>query len=103
MCAGEVDDDRAGRRLDLGRARVREAEEDDVGAGRERLVVRHERGQMPVQPQIERGRRLPGERIRAERDDLELGVCEHAVERLLAGVAGAADDGGGRHCRLLCI
>ena len=38
-----------------------------------------------------------GERVRAERDDLEPGVPEHAVERLLAGIAGAAEDGGALH------
>src|SRR5439155_21932961 len=69
----------------------------DAGAGRERLVVRHEGGQIPVQPQVERRGGLTGERVGAERDNLELGVGEQAVERLLAGVPGAADDRGSRH------
>ena len=70
-----------------------EAEEEHVGAGRGSLGVRHEgrqRSRSSRGSSAERG--LPGERVRAERDQLELRVREQAVERLLAGVAGAADD-----------
>src|SRR5207245_5960700 len=38
-----------------------------------------------------------------ERDRLELGVGEHAVERLLARVAGAAEDRGGDHALIMQI
>ena len=74
-----------------------EAEEEDVRAGGGGLGVRRERGEGAVEPRVERGRRPAGERVRAERDRLEPGVREHPVERLLAGVAGAAEDGGGDH------
>ena len=61
----------------------------------ERLRVRDERGQraaVAVEARIERARGLTGERVGAERDELELRMGEHAVERLLTGVAGGADD-----------
>ena len=66
VAAGEVDDDAVGRRLDRGRALVIETEEDQVGAGGERFLVRHERGQpvaVPGQARVERGRRLAGKRV----------------------------------------
>ena len=48
---------RAGRRLERGRALVVEAEEDDVRAARERLVVRHEAGSVAVaEARVERAR-----------------------------------------------
>ena len=43
----------------------------------------------------------PGERVGAERDQLELRVGEHAVERLLPGEAGRAEDGGRDHLRIM--
>ena len=58
---------------------------------RERLVVRHERGQRAVQRARRARRPAPGERVGAERDDLELRVGEDPVERLLAGVARCAE------------
>ena len=61
------------------------------------LGVRHEAGQRAVQARIERAGGLARERVGAERDELEPGVPEHAVERLLAGIAGAAEDGGALH------
>ena len=80
---------------------VAEAGEDDVGAGGERLLVRDERGQRAVQADVERGGRAAGERVRAEGDDLELRMPEHAVEHLLAGVAGRAEDRRRLHLRIL--
>jgi len=103
MRAGEVDDDRVGRRLDGGRALVPDTEEDDVRAGGERLVVRDESRQRAVQPQVERRSRVARKRVGAEGDDLELRVPQDAVERLLAGVPGRADDRSRRHCCILCI
>ena len=58
--------------------------------------------QRPVQADVEGGGRLAGERVGAERDDLELGMAEHAVERLLAGVARGPEDGRRRHSGILC-
>ena len=87
MRAGEVDDDAARGRLERRRPLVVEAHEDDVGAARERLLVRHERGQPAAvagEARVER-EAAAGERVRAERDELELGMREHAVERLLTG------------------
>jgi len=92
MCAGQVDDDRARRRLEGGGLVAVEAEEEEVRPGGGRAVVRRERRQAAVEPRVERGRRPAGERVRAEGDRLELRVREHPVERLLAGVAGAAED-----------
>ena len=61
-------------------------------------------GHLAVQARIERAGRLTGERVRAERDELELRVREDAVERFLAGVAGGAENGGGHtHRCVLCI
>ena len=51
-----------------------------------------ERRQRAVQADVECGRRLPRERVGAERDDLELGMPEHAVEGLLSGITGGAED-----------
>ena len=95
-----------GRRLELRRPLVVEADEDEVGAASQRLLVRNERGRPagPVAGEagVESARGLPGERVRAEREQVELGVREDAVERLLPGVAGSADDGRVRHCCVLC-
>ena len=41
---------------------------------------------------IERTSRLPRERVGADRDEAQARVPEHAVERLLARVAGRTDD-----------
>ena len=98
--AGEVDDDRAGRRLEHRRALVAEAGEDDVRAGRERLLVRDEGRQRAVQPDVERRGRLARERVGAEGHDLELRMAERAVERLLPGVAGGPEDCQRRHTGL---
>ena len=92
--AREVDDDGVGRRLERRRPLVLEAAEDELGSGRERLVVRDERRQRAVQPRVEDARGRAGERVGAERDELQLRVREHAVERLLAGIAGGAEDRG---------
>ena len=74
-----------------------DAEEEDVGAGRRGLAVGDEVRQLAVEARIERRGRPSGERVRAERDRLEFRVGEQAVERLLAGVAGAAEDGSTEH------
>jgi hypothetical protein len=94
---GEVDDDGARRRLERRRLLVAQACEDDLGARRERLRVRDERRQVPVQPDVERRGTSPRERVGAEGDELELRVREHPVERLLARVPGGTEDGCGRH------
>ena len=107
VTAGEVDDDALGRRLDPRRLLVAEAEEDDVRAARERLVVRDEgggrRGAVAGEPRVERGGGLPGERVGAERGQLEPGVGEHAVERLLAGVPGRPEDCSAHGLRIMQI
>ena len=41
---------------------------------------------------IERTSRLPRQRVGADRDEAQARVPEHAVERLLTGVAGRTDD-----------
>ena len=82
--AAQVDDDGAVRRLERGGALVIEAAEDELRACGERLVVRNEVGHVRAEPRIERRGRLSRERVGSERDELELRVCEHAVERLLA-------------------
>ena len=97
MGPGEVDDDGACGRHDGSRALVAEAEEDDVGAGRESLVVGDELWQGAVQPDVEGSGRLACERVGAERDHVQLGVAEDAVERLLPGVARDSEDGHRRH------
>ena len=85
--SGEVDDDARRRRLECGRSVVREAEEEDVGsaAAASAFVTN---GGTEASSRGSSGRALAGERIGAERDQLELRVREHPVERLLAGVAG---------------
>src|SRR5207244_4881787 len=93
--AREVDDDRVVRRLEGRSVLVAEADEEHVGAARQRVGIRDECRQRAVQPDVESGCRLVGQRVRAERDDLEVRVGEHPVERLLPRVAGAADDRGG--------
>ena len=93
MRAGEVDDDCIVRRLDCGRVGVVEAEEDELRARGTCRLVRHECRERPVQPHVERGSCLPGVRVGAERDDLEPGVREDAVERLLTGIPAASENG----------
>ncbi len=95
--AGEVDDDGALRRGECRGVVVPETEKEDVRAGGGGLRVRHERGQRAVKTRVERPGGLAGKRVRAERNRLEVGVGEHAVERLLARIAGAADDRSGEH------
>ena len=99
--AGKVDHHAAGRGVELRRPLMLEADEDDVGAACQRLLVRHEGGSPAAavarEARIERRRALAGQRVRAEREEVELGVGEHTVERLLPGVAGGTDDGGERH------
>ena len=97
MRAGEVDDHRVGGRVECRGGIVVEAEEDHIDVLAGCLGIRHEGGQRPVQARIERACGPAGERVGAERDELELRVPEHAVERLLAGIAGAAEDGGALH------
>ncbi len=93
----EVDHDGVGRRLECGGGLVREAEEEHVGVTRRGSRIRDERRQRAVETRVEATGRLPGERLGTERDELQVGVREHPVERLLAGVAGRADDRRGRH------
>ena len=95
--AAEIDHDRACGRLERGRLLVPEAEEDRLGAARARLEVRGEHRHRAVEPRVERVGGPAGERIRPERDQLELRMREHPVERLLAGVPGRTEDGHGRH------
>ena len=94
--AGEVDDDGVRGRLELGGGLVVEAAEDELGTGGERLAVRDEGRQRAVavaaESGIERRDRPSRERLRPERDELQLRVREHAVERLLPGKSGGADD-----------
>jgi hypothetical protein len=87
--AREVDDDSVRRRLECGRFAVVQAEEENVGSARQRLRVRHERRQRAVEAEIQRRRRFPRQGVRPERDDLELGVPEDTIERLLPRIAGA--------------
>src|SRR5204862_1360421 len=89
--------DRLRGRFHCRRLHVVEAEEDRLRIARERLLVRDERGQGAVQPQIERGGAVARVGVRTERHDLERGVREHAVECLLTRVAAASDDDGGNH------
>ena len=68
--AGEIDDDGVRGRDECGRALVVEAAEDEVGMRRQRLVVRHEVGQL--EPVGGAGRACPpafprGSRTRAQR------------------------------------
>ena len=92
VCTGEVDDDGVRRRLDLRSALVAEAEEDQVGSGGERLRVRRKGRQLAVEAHVESSRRLSCQRVRAERDDLELRVSEDAVEGLLSRVSRGSED-----------
>ncbi len=105
VCAGQVDDDAAHRRLEPGSFRVREAEERDVGAGVQCRLVRdeprHPAPAVAAEPRIERRRGLAGEGVRPECVQLECRVREDAVQRLLADVAGGADDGDARHSRIM--
>jgi hypothetical protein len=70
----EIDDDRVHRRLEGGSLVVPEAQEEDVGAACQRFRVLDERGQRAVEAEVEGRRRLAGERVGAEGDDLELGM-----------------------------
>ena len=94
--AGEVDDDGVRGRLELGGGLVVEAAEDELGTGGERLAVRDEGRQRAVavaaESGIERRDRPSRERLRPDGDELQLRVREHAVERLLPGKSGGADD-----------
>ena len=103
VCAREVDDDAARRRLDRRGLLVRQAEKGHVRAAGEGRVVRNEARHpataVAVETGVERGRVASGERIRPDGMQLELGMPEHAIERLLAGVPGAADDAD----RAICI
>jgi hypothetical protein len=71
--------------------------EDHVGTAARGVCVGGEARKIAVQARIERMRGLSGERVGAQRDHLELGVADRAVERLVAGVAGAAKYRGGEH------
>ncbi len=44
------------------------------------------------EPWVERAPRVPGQGVGADRDEAQARVPEHAVERLLTGVAGRTDD-----------
>src|SRR5207244_8232710 len=55
------------------------------------------------EPRVERAGRLARERVGPERDQLEPGVGEPPVERLLPGEAGGADEGGRDHLRIMHI
>ncbi len=91
--AREIDDDTGRRDVDRGRRLVREADDRDVGLVGQRLLVRDEGGDgSPCQPRVERARRLARERVGADRDQAQLRVAEHPVERLLTGIAGRTDD-----------
>jgi hypothetical protein len=68
--AGEVDDDRTLGRPDDSGPLVVEADEDDVGSDRERVVVRQERRQGAVEADVERRGRRPGERVGTQCRDL---------------------------------
>jgi hypothetical protein len=92
--AREIDEDGVGRSCERGSPLVLEAAEDELGAGRKRHLVRRERGQRSVQARVEHARRRAGERVGAQRDELELRMREHAIERLLAGIARGTDDRG---------
>ena len=101
--AGQVDDDRVLWWLEHCGPIVAEAGEDDVRAGRERLLVRDEGGERAVQPDVERRGRFALERVRAEGDDLELRMAERAVERLLPGVPGCSEDRQRRHAGCILV
>src|SRR6185295_13824281 len=107
VSARQVDDDAAWRRLEARGFLVREAEERDVGSRMERSLVRdeprHAAPAVPPEAGIEGRGRLAGERVRAEGIQLEGRVREHAIQRLLADVAGGADDGDARHLRIMHI
>ena len=91
--------------VDRRRGLVREAEDRHVRLVRERLGVRDEvrACRRAVEPRVERARGLARERVRADGDELELRVPEHAVERLLPRVPGRADDADVCHDCIVCI
>src|SRR4029079_18511537 len=97
MRPGEIDDYRAFRRVEV----VVEAAEDESGPGRERLLIRDELRKrsvpVPGEPRVERLGRFARQRNGAEREQLERGVREHAVERLLPGETARADDSRRNH------
>jgi len=99
MSAGKVDDDSARRRRDLGRSPMREADERHVGAAREGRIVRDETGDpaaaVTAEPWVENDRRLARQRVRAQRVELERGMREYPVERLLTRVPRRTHDS---HC-----
>ena len=69
--AGEVDDNAALRWLDRRSRLMREANDRDIGAVRERSVVRDEGGKIATaEARVERGSRAPGERVGPDRDEL---------------------------------
>jgi hypothetical protein len=100
--ARQVDDDVGVRRLEAGRRLVAQADEDDVGAGAQRLGVRHERRQVAVEARVEGRRALAGERVRPEGDRLEPWVREHAVQGLLPCISGAPENRNSRHSCIVC-
>src|SRR5439155_24512411 len=85
--AREVDDHVGLWRVEGRGLLVAEAEENDVGAGCERILVRDERRQASVEPRVERGGALPGERVGAERYRLQRRVREDAIQGFLTGVS----------------
>src|SRR5207245_4514474 len=105
--AGQVDHDPARGRLEPRGALVVEADEDDVGAALQGRLVRDEvrdpLAAVPVQAGIELGGAPAGEAVRADGVQVELGMREHAVERLLPRIAGGTDDGCIRHTLIMQI
>ena len=106
VTAGEVDDDALHGRIERGGVswpRQRKttsaplASASSFGTKAER---RRRRG-VPRQTRVERARGLPRQRVRPERDQVELRMREHPVERLLSGVAGGTGDRGKHGC-VLC-
>ena len=99
--AGQVDDDGVGRRLELDVT----ADEDERSAGSECLGVGYEAGDTAVtvarEARVERRSRLSGVRVAAERKQLEIGMREDAIERLLAGKTRRAEDGDRLHLRIM--
>ena len=55
------------------------------------------------EPRVERDPVLARERVGADGDEPQLRVPEHPVERLLAGVAGRADDRDVCHRCIVCV
>ncbi len=80
---------------------MRETDECDVRLARERGLVRdqarHALAAVSVEARIERRRVAARQGIRPDRIQLELGVGQDAIERLLARVAGGTNDTDVRH------